>query len=91
MVGSVIYSLVRVVLDLWATGRGDQPELQAEVLAVRRQVQVLERQIKRVHWKSGLRPPASRGNPVVNGVRPVQRRERFGGLLSEYYRQAVAA
>ncbi len=50
MVGSLIYSLLRVLLDVLATNHGDQAELQAEVLALRRQVQVLERQIKRVHW-----------------------------------------
>ena len=33
------------------TSRADQAKLQAEVLALRRQVQVLERQIKLVHWK----------------------------------------
>ena len=46
MVGSLIYSLLRVLLDTLATNHGDQAKLQAEVLALRRQVQVLERQIK---------------------------------------------
>ncbi len=55
MVGSLIYSLVRVLLDLMATSHGDQAELQAEVLVLRRQVQVLERQIKRVRWSPGDR------------------------------------
>jgi hypothetical protein len=40
VVGSLIYSLVRVLLDLMATSHGDQAELQAEVLVLRRQVQV---------------------------------------------------
>jgi hypothetical protein len=48
VVASLIYSVVRVLLDAFATGHADQAELQAEVLALRRQVQVLERQIKRV-------------------------------------------
>jgi hypothetical protein len=55
VVGSFIYSLLRVLLDAFATSRRDQAELQAEVLALRRQVQVLERQIKRVHWSPGDR------------------------------------
>jgi hypothetical protein len=42
-------------LDAFATSHGDQAELQAEVLALRRQAQVLERQIKRVHWSPGDR------------------------------------
>jgi len=55
VVASLIYSLIRLLLDLFATGHGDQAELQAEVLALRRQVQVLERQIKRVRWTAGDR------------------------------------
>jgi hypothetical protein len=55
VVGSLIYSLLRVTLDVLATSHGDQAKLQAEVLALRRQVQVLERQIKRVHWSPGDR------------------------------------
>lgn len=39
MVGSLIYSLLRGLLDALATTRGDQARLQAEVLALRRQVQ----------------------------------------------------
>ena len=37
MVGSLIYSLVRVLLDVIATSHGDQVALQAEVLVLRRQ------------------------------------------------------
>ena len=51
--GSLLYSLVRFLLDVVATSHGDQANLQAEVLALRRQVQVLERQIKRVRWSPG--------------------------------------
>jgi hypothetical protein len=49
VVGSRLYSLVRVLLDVMATSHGEHAKLQAEVLVLRRQVQVLERQIKRVH------------------------------------------
>jgi putative transposase len=47
---SVLYSLIRLLLDVVSTSRQEQAKLQAEVLVLRRQVQVLERQIKRVHW-----------------------------------------
>jgi len=50
VVASLLYSLVRVLIDVMVTRRSDQADLQAEVLALRRQVQVLERQIKRVRW-----------------------------------------
>ena len=55
MVSSLLYSLVRVLLDVMATSRSDRAKLQAEVLVLRRQVQVLERQIKRVRWTPGDR------------------------------------
>ena len=55
MVGSLIYSLLRILLDALATRQAGQAALQAEVLALRRQVQVLERQIKRVRWSPGDR------------------------------------
>jgi hypothetical protein len=48
--GSLLYSLARVLLDVVATSHRNQAQLQSEVLALRRQVQVLERQIKRVRW-----------------------------------------
>jgi putative transposase len=55
VVGLLLYSLLRVLLDVLVTSHGDQAKLQAEVLALRRQVQVLERQIKRAHWSPGDR------------------------------------
>jgi len=55
VVGSLIYSLLRILLDALAIRDGGQAGLQAELLALRRQVQVLERQIKRVHWSPGDR------------------------------------
>jgi predicted nucleic acid-binding Zn-ribbon protein len=45
---SMLYSLIRVVLDAIATSQHNEAKLRAEVLALRQQVQVLERQIKRV-------------------------------------------
>ena len=53
MLVSLVYSLLRALLDVIATSHGDQALLQAEVLALRRQVQVLERQVKRVRWTPG--------------------------------------
>lgn len=55
MIDALIYSLLRVVLDVLVTSHRDQAELQSDVLALRRQVQVLERQIKRVRWTLGDR------------------------------------
>jgi putative transposase len=55
VLASLIYSLLLVLLDVFATSRDDQAKLQAEVLALGRQVQVLERQIKRVRWTPGDR------------------------------------
>ena len=55
MLASLIYSLLRVLLDAIAISRSDRVKLEAEVLALRRQVQVLERQIKRVQWAAGDR------------------------------------
>ena len=55
MVASLLYSLLRFVLDVVATSRADRSKLQGEVLALRRQVQVLERQVKRVRWSPGDR------------------------------------
>jgi putative transposase len=52
---SMLYSLVRVLLDVMATSHSNEAKLMAEVLSLRRQVQVLERQIKRVRWEPGDR------------------------------------
>jgi phage shock protein A len=47
VVAGLAYSL-RVLVDAIATSQRDRAKLEAEVLALRRQVQVLERQIERV-------------------------------------------
>jgi hypothetical protein len=52
---SMLYSLIRVVLDAIATSHSNEAKLRVDVLALRRQVQVLERQIKRVRWEPGDR------------------------------------
>lgn len=76
MLLSVVYSLLRVVLDAIATGRGDCAELQAEVLVLRRQVQVLERQVKRVRWTAGDRM-------VMASLRDRLPNSAWAGLLVE--------
>ena len=45
----------------------------------------------RPHRSRDLRPPAARGDPAVDITRGVRRRVRLGGLISEYYRETVAA
>jgi polyhydroxyalkanoate synthesis regulator phasin len=43
VVASLLYSMLRVLLDVVVISRSDRAKLEAEVLALRRQVQVLER------------------------------------------------
>ena len=74
MFGSVLYSLVRLLLDLISTSNGKQAKLQLEVLALRVQVQVLERQIKRVRWSPGDRM-------VLAALRERIPRSGWAGLL----------
>src|SRR5713226_10602186 len=66
------------------TRRSDQAELQAEVLALRRQVQVLERQIKRVRWNlvSWARGSyAKAADAFEDLVRRLDPDERLGALV----------
>jgi putative transposase len=74
VVGSMLFSLMRVLLDVLMTGQADQAKLQAEVLALRRQVQVLEREIKRVRWSPGDRM-------VLAALRQKLPRSAWAGLL----------
>lgn len=76
MVSSLLYSLVRVLLDVMATSRSDRAKLQAEVLVLRRQVQVLERQIKRVRWTPGDRM-------VLDGAAGADPAIRLGGFAGQ--------
>ena len=45
---------------------------------------------ERPHRSCELRPPSTRGDPIVTRGK-VRRRRQLGGLISEYYRDAVAA
>jgi putative transposase len=56
------------------TRRGDRAELEAEVLGLRRQVQVLERQMKRVRWSPGDRM-------VMSALRDRLPQSAWAGLL----------
>ncbi len=46
---------------------------------------------ERPHRSRDLRPPAARGDPAAARTSGVRRRVRLGGLISEYYREVVAA
>ena len=70
----MIYSLACVLLDVIATSHASEVELRAEVLALRRQVQVLERQIKRVRWEPGDRL-------ILAALRERLPRSAWAGLL----------
>jgi hypothetical protein len=67
------------------TGHRDQSTVQADLLALRRQVQVLERKIKRVRWSPGDRMimAALREDPVGTSGQVICE-QRLGGLLREY-------
>ena len=69
-----LYSIVRVLLDALETSHGDQAKLQAEVLVLRRQVQVLERQVKRVRWTMADRM-------ILAALRDRLPRSAWAGLL----------
>jgi hypothetical protein len=55
VVAALVYSVIRFLLDVLISRHNDQARLQAEVLALRRQVQVFERQINQVRWTPGDR------------------------------------
>ena len=51
MLVAAVYALARIVLDLITILGRDRLADRVELLALRQQVRVLERQIKRVHWQ----------------------------------------
>jgi transposase InsO family protein len=55
MLLAALYSALRLVLELVQLESKDAAGLKAEVLALRQQVRVLERQIKRARWQPGDR------------------------------------
>jgi hypothetical protein len=52
MLFAALYSALRLVLELIQLERKDTADVKAEVLALRQQVKVLERQIKRARWQA---------------------------------------
>ncbi len=72
MVGSLIYSLLRAVLEVLVTSRADQAKLQAEVLVLRHHVQVLDTHGHREGLldkaAAGLWSRASRAHPLSVAV-----------------------
>jgi putative transposase len=55
MLASMLYSIVRLLVDLLSIRDREQAELQAEVLALRHQLRVLQRQVRRPRWRPGDR------------------------------------
>jgi hypothetical protein len=51
MLFAAVYSALRLILDLVQLDGTDEATLKGEVLALRQQVKVLERQIKRARWQ----------------------------------------
>ena len=63
MLASLLYALARLVVELLSVRGAEDAALRAEVLALRRQVQVLERRIKRIRWAPGDRMMLAALNP----------------------------
>jgi hypothetical protein len=55
MLASLLYSIARLLVDLLSVRDREQAELQAEVLALRHQLRVLQRQVRRPRWHPGDR------------------------------------
>ena len=55
MIASLLYSIARLLVDLLSVRDREQAELQAEVLALRHQLRVLQRQVRRPRWSPGDR------------------------------------
>ena len=55
MIGSLLYSIARFLFDLLSVRDREHTELQAEVLALRHQMRVLQWQVRRPRWRPGDR------------------------------------
>ena len=55
MLASLLYSIVRLLVDLLSIRDREQAELQTEVLALWHQLRVLQRQVRRPRWRPGDR------------------------------------
>ena len=76
---SILYSFVRFLLEILLVRTSSEARLRAEVLALRHQLRVLERQVKRPDWQQSDRLlltalsralPARVGNPCCPAPRP---------------------
>jgi hypothetical protein len=83
---SALYSALRLVIELIKLQTRDTKALQAEVLALRQQVRVLERQVKRVRWQpsdrlilSVLRKRLRSTNLLERSLGEVKRRTKVIG------------
>ena len=74
MLFSALYSALRLVIELIQLQTRDSKALEAEVLALRQQVRVLERQVKRVRWQ-----PSDR--VILSVLRERLPRSAWAGLL----------
>ena len=102
MILGLLYSIVRSLLDLLVLCRKTEAALQIEVLALRHQLRVLERQVHRpllgefVEHYQEARPHQGLGQRTPSGEPPapgpagrIVRRDRLGGLIHEYERAAA--
>jgi putative transposase len=55
MLASLLYSIARLLVDLLSVRDRELAELQAEVLVLRHQLRVLQRQVRRPRWRPGDR------------------------------------
>ncbi|HUY24650.1 MAG TPA: hypothetical protein VMV09_05020 [Candidatus Saccharimonadales bacterium] len=58
MLASLLYSIVRLLVDLLSVRDREQAELQSEVLALRHQLRVLQPQVRRPRWLWCAQSPA---------------------------------
>jgi hypothetical protein len=77
MLFALLYSLVRLILDTLIDRYQPEVELQLELLVVRHQLRVLQRQAKRPRWR-----PADRFLLVglITATLPVKRRRLVSGI-----------
>ena len=74
MLFSALYSALRLVIELIQLQTKDTKALKAEVLVLRQQVRVLERQVKRVRWQASDRL-------ILSVLRERLPRSAWAGLL----------